>query len=119
MIWEEYDKVRENLGVYAEKVANDDKAVLLIQRGEEPDIVLMSRNHYTLLKAQLKDLERVKKVLDALEEYTSYRKEERERIAKQPPVENRIGIANGMFEIPEEFFGKWDEEIAEQFGEAV
>ena len=115
MIWEEYDKVRENLGVYAEKVANDDKAVLLIQRGEEPDIVLMSRNHYTLLKAQLKDLERVKKVLDALAEYTSYRKQEEE---EQPP-DKRIGIANGLFEIPEEFFGKWDEEIAQRFGEAV
>ena len=120
MIWEEYSKVRENLDEYVEKAAEDDDEVILLRRGKEPDVVIMSRNQYTIMSMELREMKRVKKVLDALEEYTAYRKEEREEIEKHPqPVSKRIGIANGLFEIPEEFFGKWDEEIAEQFGEAV
>lgn len=104
MIWEDYGKVRENLDEYVEKVAQDDEEVILARRGKEPDVILMSRNQYTIMSVQLKELRRVKKVLDALEEYTSYRKEVREHMAKQPPASKRIGAGLGLFDIPDDFF---------------
>ena len=105
MIWEEYSKIRENLDEYVKKVTDGSGEIVFGRRGKEADVVLMSRGHYTMMKAELEDLKRVRNVLDALEEYTSYRKEVREEREKHPqPVSKRIGAGVGLFDIPDDFF---------------
>ena len=105
MIWEEYSKVRDNLDEYVKKVTDGSGEIVIGERGKEADVVLMSRGHYTMMEAQLKELRRVQKVLDALEEYTSYRKKVREEREKHPqPVSKRIGAGIGLFDIPDDFF---------------
>ena len=105
MIWEDYGKVRENLDDYVEKVTDGSGEIVIGDRGRNADIVIMSRGHYSMMEAQLKELRRVKKVLDALEEYISYRKEVREQTEKNAQsVSKRIGAGVGLFEIPDDFF---------------
>ena len=105
MIWEEYSKIRDNLDEYVKKVTDGSGEIVIGERGKEADVVLMSRGHYTMMEAQLKELRRVQKVLDALEEYTSYRKKVREEREKHPqPVSKRIGAGIGLFDIPDDFF---------------
>ena len=105
MIWEEYSKIQENLDEYVKKVTDGSGEIVIGRRGKEADVVLMSRGHYTMMKAELEDLKRVRNVLDALEEYTSYRKKVREEREKHPqPVSKRIGAGVGLFDIPDDFF---------------
>ena len=108
MIWEEYSKIRENLDEYIEKAANDDDEVILLRRGKEPDVVLMSRNQYTILQTKLRSLQRVQKLLDDFGEYLDERGEKIRKTKAVSPkkqnVEKRIGAGIGLFDIPDDFF---------------